>query len=81
MRHVEIRDLWLERVRDGGVLVHKVSGIQNPADLITKVLTTGEIEDGSKGMNIRMEMRKGEDAQPARFFSVCGAGRHSQCVV
>ena len=61
MRHVEIRDLWLQKeVREGKVLVHKVLGTENPADLMTKVLTIGEIEDRLRGLNIRMEIFKGE---------------------
>ena len=57
MRHVEIRDLWLQKeVREGKVLVHKVVGTENPADLMTKILTASEIGDRLRGMNIRMDM-------------------------
>mgnify|MGYP000034422946 CR=1 FL=1 len=56
MRHVEIRDLWLQtEVRQDKVLVHKVVGTEDPADLMTKILTIGEIEDRLRGMSIRME--------------------------
>eukprot|EP00973_Karenia_brevis_P077395 10751747-Karenia_brevis.AAC.1 len=39
MRHLEIRDLWLQKdVYDGKLVVHKVPGEENPADLMTKIL-------------------------------------------
>ena len=45
MRHLEIRDLWLQKeVADGRVTVFKTPGDENPADLMTKVLGTKEIE-------------------------------------
>ena len=44
MKHLEIRDLWLQKeVNDGKVRVHKVLGTENPADLMTKILTKKEI--------------------------------------
>ena len=53
MRHIEIRDLWLQKeVREGNVIVHKVLGSENPADLMTKVLSVLEIVDRLKGMNL-----------------------------
>ena len=56
MRHVEIRDLWLQKeVREGKVLVHKVVGTESPADLMTKILKIGENGDRLRGMSIRME--------------------------
>ena len=37
MRHIEVRDLWLkEEVRKGMVVVAKMKGDENPADLMTK---------------------------------------------
>ena len=57
MRHLEIRDLWLQKeIREGRVLVHKVLGTENPADLMTKILTIGEIEERLKGMSIIMRL-------------------------
>jgi hypothetical protein len=44
MRHLEIRDLWLQKeVAEGKVKVFKTPGSENPADLMTKILTWGEI--------------------------------------
>ena len=60
MRHIEIRDLWLHKeVKEGNVIVHKIPGIENPADLMTKILTVGEIVDRLRGLNIHM-YREGE---------------------
>ena len=45
MKHLEIRDLWLQReVGMNKVIVHKVDGTLNPADLMTKYLKRWEIE-------------------------------------
>ena len=45
MRHLEIRDLWLQReVRQGRIVVEKILGSQNPAHLMTKILIIREIE-------------------------------------
>ena len=59
MRHIEIRDLWLQKeVREGRLKVVKVLGSENPADLMTKILNIGEIEERLKRMNLMM-VRKG----------------------
>ena len=39
------------------MLVHKVLGTENPADLMTKTLTIGGIEDRLRGMSLVMEDR------------------------
>ena len=45
MRHIQTRHLWLQdRVRLGHVQLVTVPGVDNPADLLTKALTQGEIE-------------------------------------
>ncbi len=55
MKHLEIRDLWLQReVGLGKVIVHKVDGPRNPADLMTKFLKRWEIELRLKLMGIRI---------------------------
>eukprot|EP00973_Karenia_brevis_P085844 11907540-Karenia_brevis.AAC.1 len=54
MRHLEIRDLWLQKeVSDGKLIVEKVPGEENPADLMTKVLTVREIKSRLTSMNLR----------------------------
>ena len=53
MKHIEIRDLWLqEEVLNGRVKVLKVKGEENPADLMTKILSKGEIEERLGRMNL-----------------------------
>ena len=44
MRHLQLRDLWLQQqVGDGQVVVEKVPGVGNPADLMTKFLGRQDI--------------------------------------
>ena len=46
MKHIEIRELWLQQeVLKGKVKVCKVKGVENPADLMTKVLNISDISD------------------------------------
>ena len=55
MRHLDIRDLWLQKeVADGKLEVSKVLGIDNPADLMTKILGIKDIRDRLGRMNIRI---------------------------
>jgi hypothetical protein len=55
MRHIDIRDLWLqEEVAEGRVVVSKVVGTENPADLMTKIFGLGEISSRLQGMGIRI---------------------------
>ena len=45
IRHLEVRHLWLQQVvRDGKVLLRKVAGKLNPADLLTKGLGIVDVE-------------------------------------
>ena len=56
MKHLEIRDLWLQReVALGKVIVNKVDGLKNPADLMTKYLRKEEIEVRLELMGIRIQ--------------------------
>ena len=56
MEHLEIRDLWLQReVSLGKVLLHKVDGTKNPADLMTKYLRKEEIAERLQLMAIRIQ--------------------------
>eukprot|EP00973_Karenia_brevis_P006480 881982-Karenia_brevis.AAC.1 len=53
MRHLGIRDLWLQKeVYDGKLVVDKVPGESNPADLMTKVLTAKDIKIRLSSMNL-----------------------------
>ena len=56
MRHLEIRDLWLQKeVADGKLEVVKIAGERNPPDLMTKILTIKEVEDRLGWMGLWME--------------------------
>ena len=56
MRHIEIRDLWLQKeVREGRVKVVKIPGESNPADLMTKFLGVETIKRRLQEMNLRVE--------------------------
>lgn len=53
MRHLEIRDLWLQKeVADGKVKVFKTPGTENPADLMTKILPWADIATRLAFMNL-----------------------------
>eukprot|EP00973_Karenia_brevis_P024333 3356879-Karenia_brevis.AAC.1 len=57
MNHLEIRDLWIQKeVQDGKLVVSKVPGEENPADLMTKILGCEEIKSRLEMMN--MEVRR-----------------------
>jgi len=53
MRHLEVRDLWMQKeVREGKIKVFKVLGTANPADLMTKVLGLKDIKSRLGEMNL-----------------------------
>ena len=61
MRHLEIRDLWLQQeVLNKKVVVSKVAGEENPADLMTKILGMADITSRLAHMNIRIINDGGE---------------------
>ena len=71
MKHLEIRDLWLQKeVREGKVEVYKVDGTENPADLMTKILSLGEISTRLLGMHLSC---LAQISQPAVHVSITGA--------
>ena len=59
MRHLEIRDLWLQEEVDKGRLeVGKIRGDQNPADLMTKVLNVDEVVERLNWMGLVADVGK-----------------------
>eukprot|EP00973_Karenia_brevis_P010861 1469542-Karenia_brevis.AAC.1 len=61
MRYLEIRDLWLQKeVCDGELVVEKIPGEENPADLMTKVLTVKEIRSRLSSMNLERLTNSGD---------------------
>ena len=44
LRHIEVGKLWIQQVQEDGDLPYpQVKGTQNPADMITKYLSSAEI--------------------------------------
>ena len=55
MRHIEVRDLWLQReVLRGRVEVSKIPGESNPSDLLTKYLHVDAIKEHLNRMSIEV---------------------------
>ena len=53
-RHIEVADLWLQdQIREGKLVVKKISGNCNPADIGTKPLPGSQIERHLSSMNHR----------------------------
>ena len=66
MRHIEVRDLWLqEEVRKGDIEVRRVAGHENPADLMTKYLSQKDVIDRLGLMG--MEWRVGDVGKRSRW--------------
>ena len=58
MRHLEIRDLWLQKeVAEGKLEISKIPGEKNPADLLTKVLGWKDIVGRLEAMILWAEQR------------------------
>ena len=56
MRHLEIRDLWLQReVAQGKVIVSKVLGTENPADTMTKFMSWRAIRSRLARVNLSFD--------------------------
>ena len=59
MKHLEIRDLWLQKeVHEGKVVVHEVLGTENPSDLGAKILNAAEITERLEGTNLEAKWGK-----------------------
>ena len=71
MRHIEVRELWLqEEVRMGKVVVKKVAGAENPADLMTKFLGKAEVVERLWRMGISWEERGGGSKKGVRWADI-----------
>ena len=58
MRHLEVKDLWLqEAVCRGRLRLCKVEGEDNPADIFTNYFSQREIEAGCARMSIEVALR------------------------
>ena len=55
MKHIQVKDLWLQKeAREGRLEIFKILGTDNPADLMTKILSVGDIIDRLEGLNLKM---------------------------
>ena len=73
MRHLAIRDLWLQReIREGRLETVKVLGTENPADLMTKALSLRDI--GTRLKALSMEAEFGENVFGKKVTFADGAG-------
>jgi len=68
MRHIEIRDLWLQKeVMKCLMKIVKIPGDENPADLMTKFLKVEIIDQRLKEMNLKRvpgnDVKKKPDVQ------------------
>ena len=60
MRHLQIRDLWLQKeVADGRLTCLKIPGHENPADLMTKSLGMSDICSRLDCLGIKLELLNG----------------------
>ena len=63
MRHLQIRDLWIQKeVEDRRIEVLKVAGSENPADLLTKTLGIKDVLSRVNRMNIALDVPAGTRA-------------------
>ena len=59
MRHLEVKELWLqEAVCRGRLRLCKVKGVDNPADIFTMYLGQQEVEVGCARMSIEVALRE-----------------------
>jgi hypothetical protein len=61
VRHLDVTDLWIqEKVRAKVVTLHKVEGLKNPADVLTKYVDQASMTKALEFMNLRrMDGRSG----------------------
>ena len=79
-KDIDIKELWIqEEARLGRILVYKVPGGDNPADLMTKTLSKKEIDDRLRMMSIRVRYNQiaasVDISQVVDALGGCGAGR------
>ena len=69
VRHIDVNVLWLqEQEARGRVPLHKIDGVRNPADLMTKYLDFKKIAEHIERMN--MEFRGGRAEAAAQLYGV-----------
>ena len=65
VRHMEVRYLWAQGAhRDKRFEVRKIAGLKNPADVLTKAMSAGDMSEKMKAVGAKfVDVRKpwGED--------------------
>jgi len=70
LRHVRVQYLWLQqRVREKEVLVQKVAGVENPADLMTKHLSYDGLVKNMDKLNFNMGKDRAKTAPTLNYVS------------
>ena len=66
LRHLDVEDLWVqEQVRNKKVHLHKVLGLENPADIFTKYVDYPILQKAMKFMNLVQESGRAASAPAA----------------
>ena len=83
VRHMEVKFLWLqEAVKDRRVEVRKVHGTENPADVLTKPKSYGEMAGLLDRVGVRVWCRRSRHATTGPNRDHClGGGREPKPVV
>ena len=73
MRHLAIRDLWLQKeIREGKLQTIKVLGTENPADLMTKALSLGDLTKRLTTLSLVAEFGKNIMGKKVTFSEEIG---------
>ena len=63
LRHLNVRYLWLQdHLRSGQMDFHKVAGVPNAADLVTKPLGSGKAKDHLEAIGVTIESGRAANA-------------------
>ena len=70
LRHVRVQYLWLQgRIRGGELLVGKVPGKDNPADMMTKNLAISDIVRHCEALGVTMQNNRADSAPQLATFA------------
>ena len=59
LRHIHVGQLWLqEKIEDKSLSISKVKGENNPADLMTKILSRAEVDRRLRDMTIKVRYKE-----------------------
>ena len=65
MRHLHVKNLYLQQeIREGRLVIHKVTSENNVADILTKHMTPKKFQDAARNLGVR-PYDENEDAADA----------------